>query len=156
MKKLITTTVALVTTLSLALLLGTGPVASSGCNPVNGHLVEDLVPGPGFQTAGRFWGAIQGTYEFTLTSASPTGDPTISTVVHFVGHSTVRTRTGDLRFTEAGALDTAGVGNYADLMTITGGTGAWATASGQIHLMGFFSGASGHGEGDYRGEVCGG
>src|SRR3989442_10512293 len=59
MKKFITTTVALVTTLSLALLLGTGPVASSGCNPVNGHLVEDLVPGPGFQTAGRFWGAIQ-------------------------------------------------------------------------------------------------
>src|SRR5213594_3721331 len=109
MKKFITTTVALVTTLSLALLLGTGPAASSGCNPVNGHLVEDLVPGPGFHTVGRLWGGIQGAYEFTLTSATPTGDPTISTIVHFVGHSTVHTRTGDLRFTEAGALDTAGV-----------------------------------------------
>jgi hypothetical protein len=157
MKKSVMASAVLATALavSLALALGSSHAASrnSGCKPVNGHLVEDAVAGPGLQTTGRFWGGIQAAYEFALASATPTGDPSIPTVVHFVGHTVLHTRTGDIRVTDAGALDVAGKGNYADLMTITGGTDAWAGASGQIQLVGFFT--NGHGEADYRGEVCG-
>jgi hypothetical protein len=154
MKKSIAIGVALATALTLALLLGTGRAASKGdaCKPVSGHLVENDVPGTGLQTAGRVWGGIQAAYEFTLAGATPTGDPTIPSLVHFVGHTVLHTKTGDIRVTDAGALDTAGAGNYADLMTVTGGTRAWAGASGQMQLVGFF--ANGHGEADYRGQVC--
>lgn len=45
-------------------------------------------------------------------------------------------------------------GRFSDLLTITGGTGEWDGASGQLHLFGTFSFEAGTSEGDYRGEIC--
>lgn len=53
----------------------------------------------------------------------------------------------------SGAFDTDS-GRFSDLLTITGGTGEWEGASGQLHLFGVFSSEPGTGESDYRGEVC--
>jgi hypothetical protein len=142
-----------VSAVTLGLAIWPSHAASSGtCRPVNGHLEERQVPGPGFAATGRLTGGIQGTDTFTLLSLSPT-DPSTPTVSHFVGKSVFQTKTGDIQLTVAGAFDTD-TGKFSDLLTITGGTGEWTGASGQIHLFGVFDLQAGVGASDYRGEVC--
>ena len=141
----------------LALVMGSSQAASagSGCRTVKGKLVgEQAVPGTGIATTGSFIGALKGRYDFVVTWTADSGDPTIPSVLHFAGHAVVHTKDGDLRITEAGAIDTAGEGKYANLLTVTGGTGKWANASGQMTLIGVFNFATGEGEGRYSGEVC--
>ena len=128
-------------------------MAAVNCLPVNGHLKEQQVPCPSLCTTGRMNGGIQGTYNFTLTSLSPV-DPAIPTVVHFSGLTTITTQDGDLNIIDAGGFDTASPGNFANLMTIVGGTGALTGASGHLFLFGDFDPAMGTGASDYRGEVC--
>lgn len=144
----------LVTVLTPVLAIGSGQAARANdrCKPVNGHLEEMQAAGPGFSVVGRLFGGIQGTDNTTLLSVSPT-DPSTPTVVHFVGKSVFETKTGDIRLTVSGAFDVA-TGKFSDLFTVTGGTGEWSGASGQIHLIGFFDLASGTGESDFRGELC--
>lgn len=144
----------LVTLLTPVLVIGSGQAAqgNDGCKPVNGHLEEMQAAGPGFAVVGRLFGGIQGTDSTTLVSVSPT-DPSTPTVVHFVGKSIFQTKSGNIHLTVAGAFDLA-TGRFSDLFTVTGGTGEWSSASGQIHLIGFFDLASGIGESDFRGELC--
>lgn len=140
------------------LVIGTALVSSSsaagsdGCKPVVGQLVEEQVDGPGFQARGRLTGGIQGIDNFTLLSLSDT-HPSTPSVSHFVGTSLIETRTGDIDTILAGAFDTTS-GKFSDLITITGGTGEWDNATGQIHLYGTFDFETGTGRSDYRGEVC--
>lgn len=144
---------AAVVVAAVALLtLGSGPGrAEAGCKSVNGHLEETQVtPLPGLTTTGRLIGGLQGRYDFTLTGGTglPTG------VILFTGESVITTKSGALHLTEAGALDGASPGNFADLQTIVAGTGAFTGASGQIFLTGNFDLATGSGVSDYRGVVC--
>ncbi len=141
-----------------ALLIGTSQAASpsaAGCRTVKGKLVDErAVPGPGVRTSGTLIGALRGSYEFEVTWTSGAVDPTIPTLLHFEGKTVVHTKSGDIYFTEAGVIDTGGEGNYVNLMTVTGGTGKWAGASGQIALVGAFSFATGEGAARYSGEIC--
>jgi hypothetical protein len=81
-------------------------------------------------------------------------DPAIPTVVHFSGTTTISTKDGDLNVIDAGGFDTASPGNFANLMSIVGGTGALTGASGHLFLSGNFDPATGSGASNYRGEVC--
>lgn len=137
-----------------AVAVGPGAAASDDerCRTVKGHLEERQGPGPGFTAIGRLTGGIQGTDNFTLLSTSPT-DSSTPTVINFVGNSVFDTKTGKINLTVSGAFDTE-TGKFSDLLTITGGTGKWERATGQLHLFGYFDLETGAGESDYRGELC--
>lgn len=155
----------------LALVIGSNALAG-GCKSVTGTFHEDAVSSlssppcttaaNGLCTMGRIIGGIQGTYNFALSGdnekkggAASLGDKTFpSSVIHFTGRDVIQTKDGDLFGAEAGALDTTSPGNYADLMTITGGTGVFAGAFGQIHFFGNFDLATGTGDSQYSGVVC--
>jgi hypothetical protein len=129
--------------------------ASSRSTPVNGHIRSQMVAGPfctspvQLCTAGRFNGGIQGEFEFTATSLTPT--PTAG-VFFYTGTIVVHTQRGELFCADAGVFNTAGDGELADLCTITGGTGDLAGASGYLQTIGTFTAAAG-GDSDYRGKL---
>jgi uncharacterized repeat protein (TIGR01451 family) len=129
---------------------------NANCNLVQGNLQEQQVsPPPGLVTTGTFMGSvISGRFDFSLAQSSSTGDPTIPSIQHFVGHSTVTTRGGVINFTEAGAIDTIGLGRLGSVMTVTGGTGDWEDATGQFVRSGFYSLLGGSGQSTVRGQVC--
>ncbi|MGH8777256.1 MAG: hypothetical protein ACRDWI_19675 [Jiangellaceae bacterium] len=132
---------------------GTAGAGGRDCRPVAGKLDEVAVPTSdgSFQASGRLTGGLQGTDNFRLEHLSePLGDTTVS---HFVGHSLIETRTGDIDMLVAGAFDTDS-GRFSDLLTVVGGTGEWEGATGQLHLFGTFDLATGAGSSDYRGEIC--
>lgn len=142
--------------------------ADQTCKPVNGHFEASIVP-PGvghcppdpsaFCTAGRVWGGIQGNYQFVITALIPSvaiGPGGVPTVFFFTGKSTIFLKSDDQLFgTDTGSLDLPpGQGGFASLITFNGGSGAMATATGQIRLRGQFSAAAGTTSGDYDGNVC--
>lgn len=143
--------------------------AQQTCKPVTGHFLASYVP-PGsaefcapdalFCTAGRVWGGIQGSYEFVMSGQFPAaavGGGTAS-VLFFSGHSTIALQSGDtLLGTDTGAIDLpqlGGLGGFASLITMNGGTGTMSTATGQIRLRGEFSLTAGTTSGDYTGTLC--
>ncbi|HKT79995.1 MAG TPA: hypothetical protein VJP86_07220 [Vicinamibacterales bacterium] len=135
--------------------------AAQECKPVVGsfeaHVVVAGCASPvGLCTAGRVWGGIQGTYAFTMSSAAPTGEPDVPTILFFTGHSTVALKTGDVVLgTDTGVIDLPpGNGGFASLITFNGGTGAMTNATGQIRLRGDFDPVAGTTSGDYLGTIC--
>ncbi len=102
-------------------------------------------------TQGHVIGVLSGTYDFALASQVPA--PDIPTVGLFTAKSTIHTKKGDLFLAEAGSVDGV-TGKLADLWTITGGTGKWEGATGQVFAVGAFNFVSGTGEVLYSGEVC--
>ena len=144
-----------------AALMASPALAGQDCKPVVGsfeaHLVLEGCPSPvGLCTAGRVWGGIQGSYEFTMSSAAPNGEPDVPTILFFTGHSKVTLKSGDVVLgTDTGAIDLPpGNGGFASLITFKGGTGAMANATGQIRLRGDFDPVAGTTSGDYLGTVC--
>lgn len=135
--------------------------ADPQCKPVVGSFVANVVvtgcTSPvGLCTAGRVWGGIQGTYEFTMSSAVPNGEPEVPTISFFTGHSKVTLKTGDVVLgTDTGVIDLPpGNGGFASLITFKGGTGAMSNATGQIRLRGDFDPVAGTTSGDYLGTLC--
>jgi hypothetical protein len=90
--------------------------ASSRSTPVNGHIRSQMVAGPfctspvQLCTAGRFNGGIQGEFEFTATSLTPT--PTAG-VFFYTGTIVVHTQRDKLFCADAGVFNTAGDGELA-------------------------------------------
>jgi hypothetical protein len=93
---------------------------------------------------------------FTMTSAKPNGEPSVPTILFFTGHSVVTLKSGDVVLgTDTGAIDIAGQGGFASLITFQpGGTGSTANATGQIRLRGEFDPSAGTTSGDYLGTIC--
>jgi len=133
--------------------------AAKGCKPVVGHFEAVIVP-PGeahcpadpnaFCTAGRVWGGVQGTYQFAMTAAVPSGDfGGVATIIFFTGRSTVfLKRGGQIVGTDTGSIDLPpGAGGFASLITFDNG-------GGQIQLRGNFDAAEATTSGDYIGELC--
>jgi len=131
-------------------------IAEDKCKPVNGHFCSQVVdctsPGALLCTEGRLIGGIQGDYEATITSFIPSGDPTIPAVQFYIGKSVTHTKNGDLYATDAGAFDFSN-GDFAALLTITGGTGCFEGASGHLYVFGNSDFATGITTGDYKGEI---
>ena len=138
--------------------------AESRCRHVTGHYAEHAAaptacPSPvGLCIEGEFSGSVRGAFAVTATSLAPTADTPMTAVVHFTGDGAIHTRTGgkqgDLFFKSAGAFHTVGTGEIVDLQFITGGTGAFAGASGALRASGTFDPATGSGESEYTGTVC--
>jgi hypothetical protein len=142
---------------SLGLVLGLGSgqarVASeSGCTRVSGRLVDEHVD----QTlaVGRMIGGIEGRYEFTM---GPLGGSDPGTTVLFgTGDTRIITKKGTLLWHESNAFDGPHNDrfNNAILASVTGGTGAFAGATGHVILAGYWDITTNTGELEYEGEVC--
>lgn len=145
--------------LSLSLtLFGAGAVsADQKCKPLVGSFEAHIVPPPDCPgilcTAGRVWGGLQGTYQFTMTALQPS--VAVPSIMFFTGDSVVTTKSGDLvNGTDTGSIDVGPNGGFASLITFTGGSGALANATGQIRLRGQLDQAEGTTSGDYMGTLC--
>ena len=134
------------------------------CRTVNGHYAEHAAAPTGCPSAvglcieGEFSGGIRGAFAVTATSLTPSADTPTTAVVPFTGdgtiHAQIGAKNGDLFFKSAGAFHTVGLGEIVDLQFITGGTGAFAGATGALRASGTFDPAAGSGESEYTGTVC--
>jgi len=133
-------------------------IAAPACRKVSGKFTLQPVSGPtctspvGICATGVYQGGIKGDSQFTGTSLNLTVDTSTTGVVLLTGDNVIHTDDGDLMTKDAIVLDTAGAGDFAELDTVIGGTGAWAGAAGHLSANGTFTSAGG--EGDYSGEIC--
>jgi hypothetical protein len=170
MKPIVTTHTATITGLAAFTLIAVTltPTAAhdqaAHCRSVNGHYAEHAAaptscPSPvGLCIEGDFSGAIRGMFVSTATSLAPTADTPTTAVVSFTGdgtiHASVDGTHGDLYFKSAGAFHTVGRGEIVDLQFITGGSGAFAGASGALRASGTFDPIAGMGESEFSGNIC--
>ena len=137
---------------------GSRVAADSTCKPVHGKFTIQIVTGPdclssaGLCGIGTYKGGIAGPSTFTATSIVPTVDTPLTAVIAITGDATIETRDGSLLTQDAFMLHTTGNGEFAELDTIVGGTGAWAGASGVLQAVGTSTPTSV--EGQYFGEIC--
>jgi hypothetical protein len=147
------------TVLALAsgLFLGSPASADPICQAVHGRVdltvsAEPCGSATGLCATGVLYGAIQANSEFTGTSAVPTVDTAATGVLVLTGDNVIHTRDGDLLTKDAIVLSSGGDGEFAEVDTIIGGTGAYEGATGYLVATGTFSG--GGGVGVYVGKVC--
>lgn len=147
----------------VTVLLITGQAAAGGaCIPVAGTFTINPVPPADCNSAvgicgkGSFSGALRGDYFSPFTSIVPTADTPTTNVVLFTADTTLHARlstlSGDIMFKEGGAFHVAGEGEFSELFSVTGGTGAFAGATGQIYGNG--TAVNGAGNGAYFGKIC--
>ncbi|MEK7705363.1 MAG: hypothetical protein AAB426_10420 [Myxococcota bacterium] len=150
--------VAVVTT------LGAQPAQAAGhCMSVGGKFSSLPVTPPlctspvGFCTHGRLRGALAGSYDFTMNTLIPAGDPSIPGVVFFTGTSLITPRRGgSIVGTDSGAIDLSPFGSakMASLITLIDGADGLEGAGGYLQLRGGLDFATGGVTGDYHGELC--
>ncbi len=150
---------AAVAALALALGLAAGGAAwaDPSCHAIHGSVSLGNAEGPcdsiiGLCAGGELRGVLRGTSEFVGTGLAPNVDTAATSVVTLTGDNVIHLRDGDLFTKDAIVLATAGNGEFAEVDTIIGGTGAYAGASGRFVATGFFG--AGGGEGVYHGELC--
>jgi len=149
----------------LAINLASAHVSAATCKPLNGHSSTQLsftgengcaAPG-GICTRGFVIGGLQGDLELTALSQQGGLDPRIPSVIRFIGESRITMADGDVLIgVDTGAIDTfpPQAGRVGTLITWTGGTGKFASASGHIVVDGVVDFVSRIVRTDYRGEVC--
>jgi len=131
--------------------------AADGCKPVIGSFEARIVPPPActavFCTAGRVWGGLQGTYEFTMpVPPQPTG--VVPSISFFTGDSKVTLKSGEVvNGKDTGTLDFGPDGGFASLITFPDPANPGATL-GQIRLRGQLDPVDGTTSGDYIGTFC--
>jgi hypothetical protein len=132
---------------------------ASKCKNVRGHVTsrtvtENCTSPIGLCAAGEFFGAIRGELFLVGTSLTPTQDTPVTGVYMFTGDDVIKTKEGEIYTKDAGALNlTPGsTGDDISIVTITGGTGAYAGATGRLRASGTFSDSGG--EFSYEGEIC--
>lgn len=143
--------------LALVLLGGTAAWAEPGCRPVHGTFTLAAAEGPcdsviGLCATGEWLGVLNGSSEFIGTSAAPNIDTAVTAVITVTGDNVIHLRDGDVYTKDAIAFTTVGKGEFAEVDTIVGGTGAYVGATGRLQATGTF--ANGSGEGVYDGEIC--
>ncbi len=133
--------------------------AANQCKNVRGHVTSRTVtencPSPiALCAAGQFYGAIRGELLLVATSLTPTQDTPVTGVYMYTGDDVIKTRTGDIYTKDAGALNLTpnSTGDDISIVTITGGTGKYAGATGTLRAYGTASEAGG--EFSYEGEIC--
>ncbi|MFL6193178.1 MAG: hypothetical protein ACJ75H_03325 [Thermoanaerobaculia bacterium] len=138
-------------------LAATAAWAEPGCKMV--HSRVDLTANAptcgsaiGLCASGVLKGGLQAHSEFIGTSAVPTVDTPATGVLVLTGDNTIHTDDGDLFTKDTIVLATTGAGEFGEIDTVVGGTGAWAGATGKLTGTGTF--ANGVGFGVLIGEVC--
>jgi hypothetical protein len=142
----------------LALQLVGGASAASSCKKINGKLTIQALPPESCHSAielcasASLSGDLAGVSSFIGTSQAPTVDTPSTSVILLTGDNTIHTSGGTVLTKDAIVLQTTGDGNFAEVDTVIGGSGAWAGATGAFRAQGTFAGGSG--QGDYIGEIC--
>src|SRR5262249_1164285 len=131
--------------------------ASPNCRPVFSRV--DLAAGAptcgsaiGLCAGGTLQGTLQAHSEFIGTSSVPTADTGATGVVVLTGDHTIHARGAAVSTKDGIVLATTGAGEFSEIDTIVGGTGAYAGATGKLTGTGTF--ANGTGSGVLFGEVC--
>lgn len=150
--------VVLITVCTMLLLASAAATADSGCQKVKGKVsVVPFAPEEPCEALAcghaEFTGSMKGTGETSIYAFNPNtegGDP----AVMFVNSNGVwHVWGGDLFVQEAIVLRMGDPTITAEVDTITGGTGAWAGASGVVSATATSDG-SGVSEGAYEGYIC--
>lgn len=138
-------TAALVVLMSL--MAGAGAAVATTCQSAHGTVVEYLDATGSYGTVS---GDLEGDYKFTLTSLSPVGE---STWLRFTGTAVITTAAGTITSTDSGMLNTE-----TDVVrwnsSISGGSGDYADASGQLFYQGTLDFDTGEGTARYQGALC--
>ena len=128
-----------------------GATSVPDCQPAHGLFDDHLVtPPPALTTEGRVLGSLHGDLHFALVNQTPSATPNVA---FYDAQSSIHTDKGDLFFDEAGTTDGAN-GKFSVLQTITGGTGRYQGATGQLFAHGNFNFSTFQGNGEYEGTVC--
>ncbi len=163
MHKRIAIATLLVTTIVAA---STFPIArtraanAAKCKLVRGHAVSHTVSGSvcaspiGLCAGGQLYGGIKGDLNLVATSLAPTQDTPVTGVFVYTADDVIRTKTGDIYTKDAGVLNLTpnSTGDDMSIATITGGTGDYAGATGNLRIYGTFSETGG--EFNYEGQIC--
>ncbi len=142
---------------SIALLAGgglflTNQVAADECETVKMELVTQTVtpdnpnniapctsPIP-FCTEGTLAGDLEGNVHYNILSLNPISNPLpkLANVVRYLADSTWFLEDGTVQIEEVGVFDPlpGGTGRFASVQVITGGTGAFVGATGELTLAG--------------------
>ena len=132
--------------------------AEPSCRDVRGTFTVHTTTGADCQSPVGLCGTVEwrgdlrATSSFVATSSIDTVDSPITSVLVFTGDASVSTRGGTLLTKDAIVFRLTGSGDFAEVDTIVGGTGAFASASGAWRASGTFSGNVG--EGRYEGRIC--
>jgi hypothetical protein len=137
--------------------------AAASCRTVEGSYDEHAVGGPdclspvGLCIAATYRGDLRGSLDGRATTIITTADTPTTTVALFTSDSTLSVTSGrhpgTLTIKNAGAFTSNPDGSIVDLQTITGGTGAFAGASGSLRASGTFFFATG-GHSSWKGVLC--
>jgi hypothetical protein len=149
--------------LTLGVLKTNASAAQPGCDTVKGQLTETTVPSPndpfgrtiGVLSGGRVKGPATSRFTSVVPTATPGGFHITTDEVFVPGAGQNLTATGDVALTP----DPLSPGTYLadETLTITGGTGSLAGATGTISLSGTATGLlspPGVLDLSYRGSVC--
>ena len=148
-----------------ALLLASANVSAvAQCHNIHGQIDDHPAPGPtctspiALCTEGTFSGVLQGEYSSIATTLNPTADTPVTAVLLYTADTTLHAhlgdQAGDLLIKNAGAFHVAGAGEATEVSSITGGTGAFAGASGIFFVNGMADLATGVGHAVYDGQLC--
>jgi hypothetical protein len=138
------------------LLGGSNATASNGCRKVNGRVtIQPVDPGKcsspiGHCGQGLVMGDIQGKVFVASTSVVPTIDTATTGVTVLTADSVFTLADGTLTSKDASTF--SATGEYVEVITIIGGTGRYAGATGTLFATGAttVSGA----QGVYNGQLC--
>jgi hypothetical protein len=143
----------------LALTLVTSALAEPSCKQIKGKFtLQPLAPTAraspiGVCSTGTIKGNLAGTISFTGTSLISTVDSPTTGVAVMTGDNRITTPDGVLLTKDAIVSRQGGTGDFAEVITIIGGTGKWIGATGYINATGIFDFANG-GAGTSTGEIC--
>ena len=142
-----------------ALALVSSGADAAGCKSVSGKIALTEASGEECESPvalcwdAGFGGNLAGEGRFTARSLTATADTPTTAVLVGTGDTRLTAKGGTLLTKDAVLLRTAGPGDLAAILTISGGTGDFAGATGSLRVEGTYLVGSG-GAGSYRGEVC--
>ena len=151
-----------------ALLAVGNPVAADSykCHDsVAGSFTSALAGGPtcaspnGVCTTGILTGDLEGTYDFTMLTLSPSGNPNDPTEFLYTGNSVVDLGNGNrILGNDSGVMhinpNPAGPSPFTTTVAFRGGEGTYEGAVGRIVATGVLIFATGNAEGDYTAVIC--
>lgn len=122
---------------------GTFELSTSSCSAAPAGLCGEVV----------WHGSLEAKSSFIATAQIATADTSATNVVLVTGDNSLVVRGGSLNTKDAVVFRLAGAGDFAEVDTISGGSGDYAGASGAWRAVGTFHDNQGHGS--YEGEICG-
>lgn len=144
--------------LVLSLLAVVPASAAPDCRTLHGRFTVQLESGPGCDSpvdlcgSVEWRGSLHASSYFIATGIATTDQTPNTGVILVTGDNVITLEDGQLFSQDAVLLATTPGGEFAEIDTITGGTGAFEGASGKIVATGVSSGSVA--EGSFVGEVC--